>query len=1061
LPVFSSPVSWYSLPIVRWYRSILGGALGGIGSGLLGTLLEVSAFPPSDLSRQLVLAVGGTIVPAFLAVGLSLGVLLAGVLAAGRVLARLLRSRRELALAGVVAGALTVFPLLVLLAEMAKGHKAGTFLGATAVRVGLALLGAALFGLCTWLGFLWGRRIAESRGRALPLFLAVLFLTAAVLLFRADAGLYQRLYAYLHLTLLVGYQAAGLLSTLCLWRGLSPREVRPRVLPPWLRRASVLALVASLAAAGLWSRRTLIQDQHLRYCALELSVVSAQLLSLMPLKVRRESPLFLDIRMPKVSRSKGGYRVPEANVILVSIDALRPDHLGAYGYQRATSPNIDALAGRSIRFENAYCQVPLTCYSVPSLHTGDYLRSTLPLLDRPPPTLARILSGRGYTTAAFYNASMFFCDDQRAMSYGDARFGFGYAETALRPASALTDQVLDYLETFHRSGKRKLFLWVHYFDVHEPYEAHPEFAFGNQTVDRYDSELAYVDAAVGRLVAAASELAGPTLFILTADHGEEFKEHGGYYHGSSLYDEQVRVPLVIGVPGLKPRTVKASAQLVDVVPTILTLLGERVPESVHGRSLVSALVGPGEQEPVAFSEIHTKKMVRHRDWKLIHDYRRGTCELYDLETDPREHTNLIARRPVEADRLRLLLNRWFDQVRAVASAREKDRPEAIDLGRIGDRRALPLLAQLVANSRAASKWRQEAARLLGQMQEPTVAEALWMGAADDDDDVAAEAAIALGEVKDTRARIVLPRVLATADLSRRMRAGIALGRVDGREAVPALELGLYSDNWEVQNRAAHYLGFVGDRGAIDPLLNAASHLYLRGRVALALGRIGTRVKDKRILAVLLDWVQRDPHAEVRQRALAGLGFLGDRRAVRPLASLLAEEQDLIWVAETLGRLSAIGSWWVPGLDVTPARRGLKEGWGGCVNNATIVSDDYRESSWCVTSATAASVQFNQQRKPFAGELVLRVQPLDPQVAQSDLLIAVNGKVLRATRLLKGWQSIRLHTEARQWKQGRNQVRLQLAPPTGWSGVPPKELLAVDYLLLIPDNGGTRGARRGK
>src|SRR5262249_30328108 len=163
-----------------------------------------------------------------------------------------------------------------------------------------------------------------------------------------------------------------------------------------------------------------------------LSTVASQQLAWLPLHFDGEGPVLFEGGAGRTMRLTGDFRLRDAHVVLVTIDALRPDHLGVYGYQRHTSPNIDALAARAVRFEQAYCQAPLTCYSVPSLLTGDYLRSTLGLLPQPPLTLARILSPHGYVTAAFYNESIFFCDDQRATSYGTRRFGFKYAETELR-----------------------------------------------------------------------------------------------------------------------------------------------------------------------------------------------------------------------------------------------------------------------------------------------------------------------------------------------------------------------------------------------------------------------------------------------------------------------------------------------------------------------------------------------------------------------------------------------------------------------------------------------------
>src|SRR5262249_29552298 len=154
-------------------------------------------------------------------------------------------------------------------------------------------------------------------------------------------------------------------------------------------------------------------------------------------------------------------------------------------------------------------------------------------------------------------------------------------------------------------------------------------------VERYDSEVAFVDRQLGRLVAALERLDRPVVLVLTADHGEEFKEHGGWYHGSSVYEEQVRVPLIVVAPGLGPRVVRQPVELVDVAPTVMGLLGQAAPPSLRGDDLGAALLGGGEARPI-FAEVDTRRMVADERWKLIHDVRRDTWELYDLDADPGE-----------------------------------------------------------------------------------------------------------------------------------------------------------------------------------------------------------------------------------------------------------------------------------------------------------------------------------------------------------------------------------------------------------------------------------------
>ena len=1036
----------------RLWRHVRAGAAGGLGCGLLALILDLATHTASEGGARLSLVVTMTVVPGFIVGGAVLAAALYLLRAAARGVTRLWWAERDRTVAALLAGIVLSPALYLLVHRLAAGRQAARIIGATSVQLAMTLLLAVLAATVLWLGMRIGSRAARSRPLALAL--GALLLLAALALFFADAHLFRRLYLYLHNMLLLGYLVSGTLSVLALGAGLAPG----RRLPGWARSVAAVLLLVLVVGGTWWSRRAMVQDQRLRFAALEQTTAAANLLSLVPLDVPSEAPLFLDTDPLGRAHRRGGHTVQGANVVLVTIDALRADHLGVYGYRRPTSPNIDSLASRSVRFDSTYCQTPLTCYSVPSILTGDYLRSTLPLLSRTPPTLARILQSHGYTTAAFYNASIFFCDDKKATSYGDRKFQFGYAETELRPAPELTERVLRYLERFRDSGRRRLFLWVHYFNVHEPYMRRKDPDFGPRAVDRYDSEIAYVDRAVGRLVASLHQLPGPTIFVLTSDHGEEFKEHGGNYHGSTLYEEQIRVPLIFGVPGVKPGVARTPSQLVDVAPTLLDLLGLRLPKSMRGTSLVPELLGKGDPDRAAFAEVHTKKMVRHRNWKLIHDYRRSTFQLYDLLSDPRERVNLIGQRPRDATRLKQKLNGWFDRLRALSGEREENRPEGIDLGRIGDRRSVPLLARLFQDPAAESRWRQEAAQLMGQLQDPRAAEPLWSVVADDDERVAAEAAVALGEIKVEAARLVLPDVVArTTDAELRMRAAIALARVASPLATPALIEALYGDNWEIQNRAAHYLGFVGDRRAIGPLLRVSASTHLRSRVSLSLGRIGSRHRDPRILKFLLDRVKNDPHAEVRQKALGGIGFLGDRHAIRPLAKLLATDPDLTWTPETLTRLGGVGWYWVPGVDFSPRRTGLKEGWGRCSRNPSQSVDDYLGSTWCAMAHNRAVLQFQLQRHPFPAQLMVRFRPLHAALKGRSLTLTVNGRRLRKEELGSGWRAVRISTKAWLWRKGTNTVTLRLPRVSGLRA--PQDRVAFDYMILA--GRGRAAARRSQ
>ena len=241
-----------------------------------------------------------------------------------------------------------------------------------------------------------------------------------------------------------------------------------------------------------------------------------------------------------------------------------PTTSGAYGYRRPTTPNIDALAASGVRFARAYAQAPHTSFSVTSMLTGKYAVSLSRLApgERHEP-MTDVLRHYGWKTAAFYPPAVFYVEGQKLKAYADSQLRLRVREVEYLDAAKRVDQMRAY---YDEREPRPLFVWVHFFEPHEPYVAHPEHPFGAGDVDRYDSEIAYADAAVGRLVAAVRARRPGTIVIIAADHGEEFDEHGGRYHGSTLYEEQLRVPLIVSIPGVPPHVVDGQVQLIDVAP---------------------------------------------------------------------------------------------------------------------------------------------------------------------------------------------------------------------------------------------------------------------------------------------------------------------------------------------------------------------------------------------------------------------------------------------------------------------------------------------------------------
>ncbi len=390
------------------------------------------------------------------------------------------------------------------------------------------------------------------------------------------------------------------------------------------------------------------------------------------------------------SRSESQY-----NVVLIVVDTLRADHLGAYGYPRKLSPNIDALAQRSQLFERAYSTAPWTMPSVGSILTGLYpsaCRNTGtwgPLPDDLD-TLAEVLNACGYRTGAVVSHFLLgrrFNFDQgfEVMLESEAK-GHDYLSSPGVTGQAL-ELLADYSRRRGRDG-RPFFLFVHYFDPHYNYMRHPEYGYaaasagrldGTQTieelrtmlgdmseeerrllVDLYDEEIAYTDAAIGRLLAALEESgeSGRTVLLLTADHGEEFLEHGWIGHTKTLYEELVHVPLMIRVPGGKGGgTVEERVSLLSLMPTLLDLTGIDYSKlGLQGRSFAGLLRGGAAQaarsifmeaefdspDPVDRGKTTDKKALIHGSYKLIGDNLSGRVELYDLDSGSGEQVDISA-----------------------------------------------------------------------------------------------------------------------------------------------------------------------------------------------------------------------------------------------------------------------------------------------------------------------------------------------------------------------------------------------------------------------------------
>lgn len=358
----------------------------------------------------------------------------------------------------------------------------------------------------------------------------------------------------------------------------------------------------------------------------------------------------------------------DLNVVLITVDTLRFD-LGYMGYERPISPNIDALAARSVVFERAYSLASYTGKSVGPMLIGKYGEETNRNWGHfnkfgPEDTfLAERLQKSGVRTIGVHGHRYFDV-------WGGLERGFDVLDfTAAPPKDApwdvdtkstseeLTNAAIAQLNK-DENTKGRFFLWVHYLDPHADYLRHDGIDFGNAARDLYDGEVAFTDKHIGRLLSAidGASFGKRTAIILTSDHGEAFGEHGMYRHGFEVWEPLVRVPLVVHVPGIEARRVNARRSLIDLVPTVLELMRVPAPppkseqgnDFVSGQSLAVDLYLPKGQQP-AERDIYVdmpagpyneaRRALLHGDKKLI-VAGDGRFTLYDLAADPGEDRDL-------------------------------------------------------------------------------------------------------------------------------------------------------------------------------------------------------------------------------------------------------------------------------------------------------------------------------------------------------------------------------------------------------------------------------------
>jgi arylsulfatase A-like enzyme len=404
---------------------------------------------------------------------------------------------------------------------------------------------------------------------------------------------------------------------------------------------------------------------------------------------------WLVVTLLSVAAAPRAFSAPPLNVILLLIDAQRADHLSSYGYSRPTSPTLDALAVRSVRFTHAVAPSNRTGTSMPSIWTGllpsrhGVFRTGQVLAERFT-TAAEILRERGYRTGAWCpNPSL-------NRSFGHGQGWDVYDDKIIGDASVLppwkrfeTASTINkrFLAWLDQAPERPLLAWLHYRDVHGPYLPPPPYdqtfppdmtrpltgselrkrpAYLNLPNDgnnldyyraQYDGEIRYTDDRIKDLLAELDRrsVLARSVVIVAADHGEAFLDHGQWQHDVTLYEEEVHVPLIIARPGESARIVERVVSTIDLFPTILELAGAPVPEN-DGESLIPLIEGREQayHRRRAYSESRAprgiQRALRDGTWKLI-SVPGKPLALYDLASDAGETRDRIYDEPVRADQL--------------------------------------------------------------------------------------------------------------------------------------------------------------------------------------------------------------------------------------------------------------------------------------------------------------------------------------------------------------------------------------------------------------------------
>jgi arylsulfatase A-like enzyme len=832
----------------------------------------------------------------------------------------------------------------------------------------LVLALALLVGACAYALLTLVAR-ARKQAPAARLRIALVFVPVVLLVLAADHRVLPRGYPALHWAL----ASSALVFAALMGLTLPPVRVAPR-----LERGLLLTVTAGVLVAP-WLIVRLQAQPNTSYVVERVAPWSQKLLRV---AARWSSTARHPVVSPKhdfvepAAELASGIDLRDRDILLITVDALRADTLGAYGGNGLT-PELDELAPQCVVFRRAYTPAPHTSYALSSLLTAKFIKPVFEMPGSPSdhPTLPDLLRRYGYRTSAFYPPAIFFVDGARFDVLRERGFGFEYRKEMYATAAQRVQQLTEYLR--EAEPGHPLFVWTHLFEPHEPYDPPEGLESDDSARGRYDGEVRAADRAIGELVRVFRRERPSATVIVSADHGEEFGEHGGQFHGSSLFDEQIRVPLLWCSPEALARQVDVPVELTDIGTTLLG--AARVPREarMRGDDLGTVLAGDVLSGPkYAFASIEDRHMVSDGKYKLICAVHDPHCRLFDLHRDSGESRDIRLENGADVARLRAALDAFLSsipRVEAIAVAEGSSWPEPLARARLNAPGAGPDVVPLLSDNRV--HVRRAAARVLGELHVDVALPALdRLRQFDPDPEVRSESAISSLLLGETAALADVVALLAheqgVEGLSLSRRAALALAQHGEVSALPVLVALATDESADELHRlrAIDALGKLRAEQAVEVLIGLLEGVRFRIAAAEALAKIG----DERAIAALSSQLRKEPYPPARAAEARALVQLKARRVVPIVTHLLGMETGVPLGVQVLVDMGALDAPSARGALVTDRRvrrgdwacndRGCRPGAGASIS---LQQTPFRRGAvrvtWLLAGKAGDAITVGQQR----------------------------------------------------------------------------------------------------